>query len=506
MAGRKGGLPQNTANILLGAVTPPPLPPLDTLALPPVRPVGHAHDRYPFENLCFEGGGAKGIAYCGALSVLEETGVYPDHIRRVAGTSSGSMFAALVAVGWRSDELRDLLFGTDVVGLMRDARFGRLSEVVNLFTIHGFNPGFKLMDFLGDLLGERTGAADVTFAQLHQRCGRELCVPITNITRMVTEYCHPKTTPDMPVRLAVSMSMSLPVLMQPYRILRRIGRKGIKEEDVYTDGGLLCNYPLHAFDGWWLSMQPDDTFVRRMRPLKDAARFMHPSERFHPRSEQTLGFTVYDRTEQDFTSAWQVDGAGPPARPDTELSAARAAAEAEAQERQAESAALEESFDRLVHAMDAVEQDGDGQVSLEEAERLFDTGKLTTKDADLLFGTSDVHAIFERLDHNGDGQISYAEIIQFMDSHNIDLTARAMGTRRSEISGVAGFMGNVFGTMLSHIRRSSLSHDDRYRTVPVDTDYIGTADFALEDGDRQFLLDTGAKATRAFLADWERRQ
>ncbi|RME57018.1 MAG: hypothetical protein D6790_13950, partial [Caldilineae bacterium] len=113
------------------------MPPVASLGVPLRRPVPDPHPRWPFENLCFEGGGSKGIAYCGALKVLEEEGIHPDHTRRIAGTSSGSMFATLVAVGWTADELADLLFATDLVGLMRDARFGRLSEVVNLFTIQG---------------------------------------------------------------------------------------------------------------------------------------------------------------------------------------------------------------------------------------------------------------------------------------------------------------------------------------------------------------------------------
>ncbi|SVD03251.1 uncharacterized protein METZ01_LOCUS356105 [marine metagenome] len=42
---------------------------------------------YPFRNLVFEGGGVKGIAYSGALAVLEEHGILPQ-IRRVGGASA----------------------------------------------------------------------------------------------------------------------------------------------------------------------------------------------------------------------------------------------------------------------------------------------------------------------------------------------------------------------------------------------------------------------------------
>ena len=42
-----------------------------------------------FKNLVFEGGGVKGIAYAGALQVLETQNGMPD-IKRVAGTSAGA--------------------------------------------------------------------------------------------------------------------------------------------------------------------------------------------------------------------------------------------------------------------------------------------------------------------------------------------------------------------------------------------------------------------------------
>jgi len=55
--------------------------------------------QFPWENLAFEGGGAKGYAYIGAIQCLETYKVYPQQIKRVAGTSIGSLFAILVALG-----------------------------------------------------------------------------------------------------------------------------------------------------------------------------------------------------------------------------------------------------------------------------------------------------------------------------------------------------------------------------------------------------------------------
>lgn len=43
-----------------------------------------------------------------------------------------------------------------------------------------------------------------------QQFGRELCVVVTNLSQMSTEYFHPKATPNTPIRTAVRMSTALP--------------------------------------------------------------------------------------------------------------------------------------------------------------------------------------------------------------------------------------------------------------------------------------------------------
>jgi arachidonate 5-lipoxygenase len=482
-------------NVRIAAVGPPDLPPIETLARPPVVPVAGSHPRYPFENLAFEGGGAKGIAYVGAISVLEEEGLYPEHIRRVAGTSSGSFLATMIAVGCPSSELTKMLFETDLAAVMRDARFGMLSGVVNMVTLFGWNPGARLLTFLGQKLKERTGSEDVTFRQVFERCGRELCVPVTNLTRMATEYCHPKTTPDMPVRLAVGMSMSLPVLMVPYRVVRA----GKSIADLYTDGGLLCNYPVHAFDGWWLSLARDDTYLQRLRPPERVTELVHDSVRFQPRNPRTLGLTVFDRTEGDASELWIGSEGGPPPRPDTELARSRSASEQRLAERREVRARLDAAVGRLMDAMAGVETSGDGEVCADEVMQLFAVGTLSSADAELLFGTTDLKDIFARLDHNKSGAISYDELVRYVDARNVDLTAH-LSISGAEPRSMTTFVSTLFNTLLMHLRKVTLQPADRSRTIPIDTDYIATADFDLEEADREFLLETGRRAARAFLA------
>jgi len=66
------------------------------------------YTKRPPENLVFQGGGAKGLAYVGVIQGLEEIGCLSEVIR-VAGTSAGSITAALIALGYRSKRLQEEL-------------------------------------------------------------------------------------------------------------------------------------------------------------------------------------------------------------------------------------------------------------------------------------------------------------------------------------------------------------------------------------------------------------
>ena len=483
-------------NIHIAELGPPELPPLEQLDSAPQLPTTEPHPSLPYENLAFEGGGIKAIAYVGALEVLEEAGLYPHHVRRVAGASSGSLLAAMTSVGCTPSELRQLMLDHNLATVMQDARFGLVSGMVNMFTVWGLNPGARLLRFLGDQLEARTGSADVTFQQVLERCGRELCVPVTNLNRMATEYYHPKTTPDMPVRLAVGMSMSLPVLMVPYRVVH--GTEPFHSSHLYTDGGLLCNYPLHAFDGWWLSLDSADTFLQRLRPLSAIPDLISDHLRFTPRNPRTLGFTVFEQAELDASIQWALPEGRPPLRPDTALARSRRQREGVYAEQSRMAEALARAAERMADALAAFDLDGDGTLSRSEVQQLFESGALAGHDAGLLFGTQDPHQVFEMLDRNRDGRISFSEMMRFVDQVNVPLTAH-LGLSNAGPENLAGYMSVMVQAVWAHMRKVTLHPEDRFRTVPIDTDYVSTADFHLEARDQEFLLETGRRACRAFL-------
>ena len=61
-----------------------------------------------YSNLVMEGAGIRGIAYTGALKVLEEKQVITK-LQRVAGTSVGAIVGALLSVGYSAEELKKII-------------------------------------------------------------------------------------------------------------------------------------------------------------------------------------------------------------------------------------------------------------------------------------------------------------------------------------------------------------------------------------------------------------
>jgi len=164
---------------------------------------------YSFENVVFEGGGVKGLAFCGALKVMEEKGIMTN-VKRLAGSSAGAITAGLLACGYRSDEILQELKTKDF-SEFKDDDFGIFRDVKRLMTEFGFYAGKEFHRWYGELLAKKTGHPDVTFREVFENFDRELVLTGTCLNRRATHYYTKERNPHMPVRDAVRISMSLPL-------------------------------------------------------------------------------------------------------------------------------------------------------------------------------------------------------------------------------------------------------------------------------------------------------
>jgi NTE family protein len=206
------------------------------------------------KNLVFQGGGVKGIAYVGALQVLQAQDLMRT-VKNVAGTSASAITAALVALGATAEELHSILGSTDFASFM-DGKGEFHGDTVRLVTDYGIYKGDEFEQWcrqqIGILTARATGQAQphITFRQLSTLADkeparfRELYVVTTNLTRQTPEVFSAQTRPDVPLWQAVRLSMSVPLFFEAFQFNR----------DVYADGGISWNYPIDLFDG--LMRQP----------------------------------------------------------------------------------------------------------------------------------------------------------------------------------------------------------------------------------------------------------
>lgn len=186
------------------------------------------------DAMVFEGGGVLGLAYADAIAVAER-GQHMRNVRRFAGASAGAITAAALAAGADAGYIDRVLGNLDLRSMM-DTQFGLVRNAWRLWTKGGVARGAALHQWMGKVLWDLTGDADVTFGELQG--GRELVVVTTSMSARQPRYFSTQTNPDLPVRQAVSASAAYPLVFP----MVSIGR------EQHWDGGILDNYPLHVFD------------------------------------------------------------------------------------------------------------------------------------------------------------------------------------------------------------------------------------------------------------------
>jgi len=261
-------------------------------------------------DLVFEGGGAKGMVFVGALAEFYQR----DHtVGRILGTSAGAITAALTAAGYTTDEMLAALNEQDSEGkpvftgfmaspgnfsddLIENGAFSKLlhnfdipyvptmieqvlKNIVlkffaekkpanNLFSLVERGGWYSADNFLtwmqqkldqGTFNGQPRRFSNLTLAQFHAETGKDLTLIAADTTSEIMLVLNHRTAPDCPLVWAVRMSMSIPLLWQEVIWQRDWGAYRGKDisGDAVVDGGLLSNFPIELF----ISHDPQITAV-----------------------------------------------------------------------------------------------------------------------------------------------------------------------------------------------------------------------------------------------------
>lgn len=196
---------------------------------------------YPFRNLVFEGGGVKGIAYVGAMEVLESKGILKE-IKRVGGTSAGAINAVLFGLNYTNAETKNILGKLNFKNFLDDS-WGVFRDTKRLINEFGVYKGDFFRNWIAGIIKQKTGNSESTFKEIfdqkEEKGFRDIFMIGTNLSTRFSEVFSFEHTPRMPLADAVRISMSIPLFFTAKRNPR---------DDVYVDGGVLDNYPIKLFD------------------------------------------------------------------------------------------------------------------------------------------------------------------------------------------------------------------------------------------------------------------
>ncbi|MBL4655406.1 MAG: patatin-like phospholipase family protein [Bacteroidia bacterium] len=216
------------------------------------------------KNLVFEGGGIRGIAYAGAIEELQNQNVL-GNIERVAGTSVGALVATLLAVDYTPNEIKQIISETNFKKFA-DGQFIFIGGTRRMITKYGWYKGEKFRKWIGEIIEIKTGKPDLTFKELHELKSnnkKELYITATNLSKQTKVLFSYETYPDMEIRNAVRISMSIPMYFTAMRIDKDGNITKDKNADVFVDGGIIANYPIQIFDElkYTTTVNKDTNFV-----------------------------------------------------------------------------------------------------------------------------------------------------------------------------------------------------------------------------------------------------
>lgn len=210
--------------------------------------------KHPFSPgiLIMKGGGVKGIAYVGALKVLEE---YDFSFEHFVGTSAGAISAALLAVGYNAKELGEILAETN----FKNFKDGWLPLSLLLLPFRkGLYEGEEFRRWMEELLRKKfpqfAGSVDIRFPHLNLegRPPRRLTIFASTKGRRAHAFDSdgPAKCKDK-ISFACRCSMAIPYFFRPEKI----------EGERVIDGGVQNNYPVFALLDTDPSLKDSNNFV-----------------------------------------------------------------------------------------------------------------------------------------------------------------------------------------------------------------------------------------------------
>lgn len=178
-------------------------------------------------GLAFEGGGVLGLAYVEPIAMLEQAGVIPGQIERIAGASAGAITAALIVCGAQASDLERLWAATDF-----DEVFGGSAGWLRVRGRGGLRPLDRPRAWIRGAIQALGVDPDLPLRSCRAVLGMELTVTVTHLEGGRTVALGRDS--DVGIADAVLASMAIPGYYMPHQI----------RDQHYADGGVASNFPI----------------------------------------------------------------------------------------------------------------------------------------------------------------------------------------------------------------------------------------------------------------------
>lgn len=187
-------------------------------------------------NIVFQGGGVKGVAYIGVINALSNHKLY-NGLNGFAGTSAGSICAMLCALRVPRKDFQKLIWELNLEQFLDDST-GYIRDLIRVWRKFGFYKGNKLYRWITYLCECYGKNKDITFDQLYKQYDSQLVVVAMDMNTAQPTYFSKDGYGNLPIREAVRASVAIPL----YFTAVKIGNH------YFSDGGVVDNYPMHVFD------------------------------------------------------------------------------------------------------------------------------------------------------------------------------------------------------------------------------------------------------------------
>lgn len=209
----------------------------------PERPWWTGHE---LVNGVFKGGGARGVAYAGALRAVAARKTW---FGSVAGASAGAITATLIAAGLGPDRIAAIS-----ADALASVKRGVAKTVLGLSNAVFANEGLEAWieaQLVAALPGRPADAGPVTFGELHTATGIGLYVVTMDLYRREPLIFHHALTPEASVSAAVVASCAIPGAFPAGRAVIGSPVAGGAESSPtvreLVDGGAWANFPWFVF-------------------------------------------------------------------------------------------------------------------------------------------------------------------------------------------------------------------------------------------------------------------